>query len=120
MASFQNSISLVEGLADALNAHDMERARSFLSDNLKFQGVFGQPIDGADAYIDAMGKLGAQQIVSKVFAEEMEACCFYDLIVPSNENITIFGAAWFKIVNGRISVIRVVFDPTPLFGKQTS
>ena len=70
---------LVTGLADALNAHDLVRARSYLADDLHFVGMFGPPIDGADAYLDAMARIGAQQVIVKCLVERDEVACQYYL-----------------------------------------
>jgi hypothetical protein len=47
--------SLVDGLANALNDHDLTRARTYLADDLRFVGVFGPPIEGADADPSVVG-----------------------------------------------------------------
>jgi hypothetical protein len=106
--------SLVRGLADALNAHDLVRAKSYLADDLHFVGVFGPPIDGADAYLDAMARLGAQQVILKCLVERDEVVCQYNLTLPARPNTPIFCCGWFTISEARIRSLRVVFDPTPL------
>jgi hypothetical protein len=117
MQSSTHNIDIVRNLADALNSNDLARARSYVTPDLRFEGVFGPPLDGADAYLAAMGKLDAKQIILKVFADDTEACCFYTLLMPSRPELTLFGSAWFKISDGCISAIRVVFDSAPLFAK---
>ena len=106
--------SLVNGLADALNHRDFISARSYLADDLHFISVFGPPIEGADAYIDAMRRLDAQQTVLKCLAEHDEVACFYELSLPTRPNVSLFGCGRFKIEGDRIKSVRVVFDPTPL------
>jgi hypothetical protein len=106
--------SLVSGLADALNEHDLIRAKNYLADDLHFIGVFGPAIEGADAYLDAMGHLRAKQTILKSVVERDDVACFYELSLPSRPDIKLFGCGWFRISNERISSIRVVFDPTPL------
>jgi ketosteroid isomerase-like protein len=106
--------SLVSGLADALNEHDLTRARSYVADDLRFIGVFGQMLEGADAYLDAMGRLGARQTLLKCFVEQDEVACFYELSLPAKPDVRLFSCGWFGISNEKINSIRVVFDPTPL------
>jgi hypothetical protein len=120
MKSTTHNMDIVRNLADALNSNDLARARSYVTPDVRFEGVFGPPLSGADAYLTAMGKLGARQVILKVFADEAEACCFYTLLLPSRPDLALFGSAWFKISEGNISAIRVVFDPTPLFAKPSS
>jgi hypothetical protein len=107
-------VDLVISLADALNAHDLDRARSFLADDMEFVGVFGPLLKGAEAYLSAMGSLRANQRILKIFADETDVGCFYELTLPSAPNNAIFGCGWFKITDGRVHFIRVVFDPTSL------
>ncbi|TPI51899.1 nuclear transport factor 2 family protein [Mesorhizobium sp. B3-1-7] len=106
--------SLVTCLAEALNARDLVRARSYLADDLHFVGMFGPPIDGPDAYIAAMARLGAQQTTVKCLVEGDEVACQYYLALPSRPSTPIFCCGWFTISDGRIKSLRVVFDPTPL------
>ena len=106
--------SLVNGLADALNDCDFTGARSYLADDLHFVGVFGPPIEGADAYIDAMRRPDAKQTVSKCLAEHDEVACFYELALPKRPDVSLFGCGLFRAENDRIKSVRVVFDPTPL------
>lgn len=107
-------IALVSGLANALNAHDLDRARTFLADEMEFVGVFGPPLKGADAYLNAMGSLRANQRIMRMFTDESEVCCFYELTLPSAPDNPVFGCGWFRVVDDRIHFIRVVFDPTSL------
>jgi SnoaL-like domain len=106
--------NLVCGLANALNDHDLIRARSYLADDLHFVGVFGPGLEGADVYLDAMGRLGARQTILKCLVERDDVACFYELSLPARPDIRIFGCGWFTLDSGRINSIRVVFDPTPL------
>lgn len=106
--------NLVSRLADALNDHDLTRARAYLADDLHFIGVFGAPIEGAEAYLDAMGRLGARQTILKCLTESDEAACFYELSLPTRPDMRLFGCGWFTFNSDRIKSIRVVFDPTPL------
>ncbi|WP_181182035.1 MULTISPECIES: nuclear transport factor 2 family protein [unclassified Mesorhizobium] len=106
--------NLVTCLADALNARDLVRARSYLTDDFHFVGAFGPPIDGADAYLDAMARLGAQQTIVKCLVERDEVACQYYLVLPARPGTPIFCCGWFTISGGRIRSLRVVFDATPL------
>jgi hypothetical protein len=105
---------LVIGLADALNEHDLIRARGYLADDLHFVGVFGPAIEGVDAYLDAMERLRAKQTILKCIAGLGDVACFYELSLPARPDLKLFCGAWFRISNHRISSIRVVFDPAPL------
>ena len=107
-------VDIVTHLANALNARASDLARSVLADDMEFVGVFGPPLKGADAYLNAMDSLHANQRILKTFADETGVACFYELTLPSAPDNAIFGCGWFRIVDGRIRSIRVVFDPTSL------
>jgi hypothetical protein len=106
--------SLVCGLANALNDHDLIGARSYLADDLHFIGVFGPTLEGADAYHGCHEALGAQQTILKCLAEHDDIACFYELSLPAKPDIRLFSCGWFTISNDWIRSVRVVFDPTPL------
>jgi hypothetical protein len=82
-----------------------------LADELHFVSVFGPPIEGADAYLDAMSRLGARQTILKCLAEYDEVACFYELSLPARPDVGLFGCGWFTIGSDRIKSVRVVFDP---------
>jgi hypothetical protein len=105
---------LVKNLADALNDRDFTRARSYLADDLHFVGVIGPPIEGADAYIDAMRRLDAKQHVLKCVAEYDDVACFYELSLPKRPHADLFGCGLFTVHNDKIQSLRIVLDPTPL------
>ena len=114
MSREDSNRGLIEGLAQALNDHDLVRARTYLADDLHFVGVFGPPLERADAYLDAMGRLGAKQTIQKCIAEGDDVACLYELSLPSRPDVKLFGCGWFTVADGRIKSIRVIFDPTPL------
>jgi limonene-1,2-epoxide hydrolase len=104
---------IVLALADALNRHDLDKARTYISNDLEFHGVFGSS-QGADAYLQSMASVRTNQEVKKVFADGNEVCVFYDLSIAAAPGTTLFGCGWFKLQNKKITFIRVVFDPRPL------
>ncbi|HEX3982120.1 MAG TPA: nuclear transport factor 2 family protein [Acidisoma sp.] len=114
MSKEQLNKDLVLGLADALNDHDIVRARTFLADELVFVGVFGPPIEGADAFLAAMERLGARQTIQKCLADGDDVVCSYELSLPAKPDIVLFGCGWFELADAKIRSVRVVFDPTPL------
>jgi hypothetical protein len=89
-------------------------ARRYLADDLHFVGMFGPPIDGADAYLEAMARLGAQQVIVKCLVERDEVACQYYLSDRKISDTPIFCCEWFTISDRRIKSLRVVFDPTPV------
>lgn len=118
MSLHEKNQHLVISLAEALNRHDEPAARKLLAENMYFTGVIGPSLEGADAYLSAMLRLGGQQKILKCFADEKDVSCFYELTIPAKPDLVLFGCGWFSIENERITRIRVVFDPTSLMGSK--
>ena len=105
----------------AIGKKDFQAARKLLHDNLEFRG----PIDTfhkADDYLHAIQKLSAiveGVDILKVFEDGNEVSLFCDLktkIVGRS-----FVAEWYKVTDGKIASVRVVFDARPfaaMFAKQ--
>ncbi|QJB41378.1 nuclear transport factor 2 family protein [Chitinophaga oryzae] len=94
----------------ALNNEDMAAARALLTSDFKFVGVLGSR-DGADVYIEDMGRMKMKYTVHKIFEEGDDVCVLCDYIMG---NKTVFGCSWYQLREGKLSSLRVVFDPRPL------
>jgi len=99
----------VLSLIQAINAEDFEMAARFANDDMTFEGVMGAR-NGADAYFGDMKKMKLKYDVQKVFADEEDVCLFYNLTMSGK---TIFGCAWYHLENGKVSSLKVIFDPRP-------
>lgn len=97
----------------AVERKDFAAARKLLHDNLEFRG----PIDTfhkADDYLHAIQKLSAivdGVDILKVFEDRNEVALFYDLKTKTFG--TSFVAEWYKVGDGKIASLRVVFDGRP-------
>lgn len=94
----------------ALNNEDMAAARALLTSDFKFVGVLGSR-DGADVYIEDMGRMKMKYTVHKIFEDGDDACVLCDYIMGDK---TVFGCSWYQLKEGKLSSLRVVFDPRPL------
>ncbi len=109
-----NAKEIVEGYQRALGTGDWTAARHYLSDDLSFIGPF-DTFNEADPYLEALKKL--HPIIERVephrmFAEDDDVCVLYDMVTNSPAG-TAFIAEWYRVHNGKIDSIRVVFDPRP-------
>ena|ERR1700712_4332318 len=95
----------------ALNDEDFDTARSFVSDNMTFEGVLGSR-DNADAYFSDMRKMKFKYELIKVFAESNDVCILYN--VKMSGDMKVFTCGWYTVDHGRIAAIRVLFDPRPV------
>jgi ketosteroid isomerase-like protein len=101
----------------ALNDQDFKAARSYLKDDMTFLAPIASH-NSADAYLEGneqlRSKYGIEKVlyeIKKVFADGDDVCVFFDFNIGS---ATLFASGWFHAANGKISSIRVVFDPRPI------
>jgi predicted ester cyclase len=94
----------------AINEEDFNTARKYVNDDLTFVGVLGTR-NGADNYFHDMERMKLKYDIKKTFVEAEEVCLLYDITMTG---VTIFGCGWYQLINGRISLFKVVFDPRPV------
>jgi hypothetical protein len=97
-------------LGKALNDESFQIARRYVSDDMKYVGPFGSR-DGAEAYLQEIERLRLKFDIQKIFADDKNVCVLYDITVSG---ITLFACGWFQVNAGRVSSLRVTFDPRPL------
>lgn len=95
---------------DSINKEDFEKARTFITDDFKFNGVLGSR-DNADAYLEDMKKMKFKYEIKKTFSNEKDACVFYDITMTGKK---IFCCGWYHLKGDKINSLRVVFDPRPI------
>ena len=95
---------------EAVNNGDYKEARTFVADNMVFVGVMGSS-DGGDAYVDYLEQKKIRYQVHKVFANGDDVCLLYDLLMGGR---SVYGCGWYHVKDGKINMLRVVFDPRPM------
>ena len=94
----------------AINEEDFREARRYTSEGMTFEGVLGSRF-GADAYFHDMERMKLKYDIQKVFSEGDDVCLLYNLQISGK---TIYGCGLYEVRNGRITSLKVVFDPRPL------
>ena len=107
------SAEIVTAFLKALNDEHFKSARSFLTDDMKFVGVMGTR-DGGDTYIADMEKMKFKYDIKKIWGDGDDVAVFYDINMGGP---AIFCSGWYHLSNGKISTIKVIFDPRPLLEK---
>ncbi len=103
--------TLAASYFQAWKARDFATLRSVLADQATFRGPLGGA-DSADecvAGLEQMSQILADIVIHKVFADGPDVLTWFDLhttIAPPAAT-----ANWSHIDNGKISAIRVTFDP---------
>jgi len=104
----------VKNFLNALNDEDFDTARTFLNNDMKFIGVMGTR-DSADTYIADMARMKFKYNIQKLFEDGNDVSVFYDINMGGP---TIFCSGWYQLSDGRISTLKVIFDPRPLLEKK--
>jgi limonene-1,2-epoxide hydrolase len=94
----------------AMNAEDYVTARKFTETTLSFVGVLGTR-EGADAYFKDMEKMKLKYDVQQVFVEGDDVCVIYDITMAGTKA---FSCGLYHVNTGKITSIRVIFDPRPI------
>lgn len=117
---------IIEKFYAAVIKRDIAAARSFLSDDLLFLGLF-ETYHNAEEYIAAL--TGLLQIVvrlevKKIIAEGDDVAIFFELETRAPAAATTLVAEWHQLKNGKISHVESAFDGRPFaamfaYGKRT-
>jgi hypothetical protein len=105
---------VVMGYQRALGNSDWKTARSFLRDDMKFNGPIAQ-YDKPEPYIEDLKRLhGIVERVDmkKVFVDGDDVCLLYDMVTKTPAG-TAFICEWYHVDDGKVAAIRVVFDARP-------
>jgi ketosteroid isomerase-like protein len=99
---------------DAWRAGDFGRLRSVLADDATFDGPLGQA-RSADECVDGlrrMSKIMTDIVVRKTFVDGNDVLTWFDLHTADTGPLPTVN--WRHVEDGKITSIRVTFDPRPL------
>lgn len=105
-----NPKELVLNFIKLINEEQFNEARKLAHDDMTFKGVLGSR-DGADAYFNDMKNMKLKYRIIKAFEEGNDVCVLYDL---NMSGLTIFGSGWYQVEQGKVTALKVVFDPRPV------
>ena len=102
---------------DGWRRHDAESLRDVLAEDIVFDGPMGH-VEGLEDNIASLhGLLGIVRdvVIRHVFVDGADVATVYDLhTTVAAEPLLVVN--WSHVVDGRITTMRVVFDPRPLVG----
>ena len=96
-----------------LNEEDFSSAKELASDDLYFDGVLAKR-DGKTAYFNDMEKMKMKYDVVKVFVDGNDVCLLSNV---TSGGTSMFTCSWYQLKDGKISSLKVVFDPRPALEK---
>jgi ketosteroid isomerase-like protein len=107
--------AVAETYFEAWRAHDFARLREVLADDVTFRGPLGTA-DGADEAIrglEGMAKsVMADIVVEKMFVDGPDVVTWFTLHTPAGDRLPT--ANWSHVEDGKVTRIRVAFDPRPI------
>ncbi len=113
--STEESRAVATAYFEAWRGRDWESLRSTLADDVEFEGVLATT-HGADETLAGLQGM-AQSILQELrlharVADGQDVITWFDLVTQSGAVLPT--ANWSHVENGKITRIRVTFDPTPL------
>jgi hypothetical protein len=109
-----NPAAIARAYFDAWKSQDFATFRSLLADNVEFIGPLAHLHNADDCVtgIKGMSQMIADIVVHKIVADDSDAITWFDL--HTKDGLTLPTANWSHVENGKITRIRVTFDPRPL------
>ena len=101
---------------DAWLARDFARLRTVLADDVDFAGPMGQ-VKGVDECLRGLQGLATIMTgidVQKVFSAGSDVLTWYDMATTVADPVPV--ANWMQVQDGKITRIRVAFDPRGVAG----
>ncbi|MEI6668633.1 MAG: nuclear transport factor 2 family protein [Acidobacteriota bacterium] len=115
MTTRDTARDIVRPYFDAWTSGDMARARTYLADDLDFQGAIDR-FNRADAFVPALsgfaGMLVRTDLLHEFYTDDA-AALLYDCVSPTPAG-TIRTAEFLRVKDGKIVEIRLVFDASEL------
>lgn len=112
-SSVKSAKDVVMEWMQAVERRDYQSLRGIVSDNISYVGPLNS-FDRAEPYLKYLEHLNLPKFdIKKEFADSNDVCFLYELPIGTPP-VTSFVCAWFHIGDdGKISSLRVIFDPRP-------
>jgi hypothetical protein len=110
-----NSGQILRSFYEAAIKRDMATARSYLSDDLVFEGLF-ETYPNADKYIETFTgllQITVRLTIKTIIAEGDQAAIFFELETKAPVEAVTLVAEWHQFKNGKISHVESAFDGRP-------
>ena len=114
METSNKSKEMVLSFLEALNHEDFKKAEECLNKDFTFKGPMGER-NGAREYMEDMKKMKFKYKIDKAFAAEEDVCVLYEIDMSGKATIPTCGI--YHLDNGKLSSLKVFFDPRPILKK---
>jgi hypothetical protein len=112
-SSAKSAKDIVMEYLQAAERRDFQSARGYVSDNISYAGPLNS-FDRAEPYLKYLEHLNLPKLdIKKEFADSNDVCILHEYHFGTPP-VTSFVCSWFHVDDdGKISSIRVIFDPRP-------
>jgi hypothetical protein len=110
-----NSGKILHSFYEAVINRDLKKARTFLSDQLVFVGLF-ETYPNADKYVEALTGLLSVTVrlkIKTIIAEADQAAVFFELETKAPAEATTLVAEWHQFEDDKIVHVESAFDGRP-------
>jgi len=99
---------------DAWKRHDFAHLRTILADDVTFDGPLGHAASAEEciAGLQRMSQIVTDIVIRKTFIDGPDVLTWFDLHTATTDPLPTVN--WRHVDNGKITAIRVTFDPRPL------
>lgn len=107
----ESAATVVAAYFDAWKGEDFDAFQALLADDVSFTGPFAT-LDNAQACregIEGMSQITTDIVIRKIFVDGPDVLTWFDLHTKSAPPCPT--ANWSHVENGKITTIRVTFDP---------
>ncbi len=113
-----NPKEIVLEFLEALNRKDFKSARTYVSDNVSYISPLNS-FNGAEPYFKYVEHLNLPKLdIKKVFTEGSHYFSVHWEVNYSTPPAPLSVSAWYQVNDGRISSMKLVFDPRPYLQQQ--
>ncbi|HYX55907.1 MAG TPA: SRPBCC domain-containing protein [Nitrososphaeraceae archaeon] len=114
-----NANEIVMQYLQAVEKRDFESARKYVSDNISYEGPEGLgSFNKAEPYLKYLEHLNLPKAdIKKKFVDDNDVCLISDMNFDK-QSVTALIFSWYHVNDGKISSIRVAFDPRPFTQKK--
>ena len=99
---------------EAWRANDFQRLRSVLADDIQFSGPLAQ-LNGAGECVrglERMSEIKADIVSERMLSDGADVLSWFELHFNVASPVPV--ASWAHVKDGRITSLRVTFDPRPI------
>jgi predicted SnoaL-like aldol condensation-catalyzing enzyme len=108
---------VTEYLQVLIERRDFKSARNYLKDNVSYWSPLNS-FDGVESYLKYNASLHMPKPdIKKVFTDGDDVCLLYEMTLTT-QRVPLFVSFWAHVDDGKISSIKVLFDPRPFIADQ--